>query len=655
MSPEPPNTPDLPLLLAALWHVALGLAMGALQIASGMGLFRLATWRAPANFRDDFLYGFPLGLAAMSGLALLALAHPAGRVAAPILLIATIAPLVLKPSNRAESRAALATVLKVLPFAAAFGTFMALLWHGPTATLASRPLGDMVYYAALVDTFRLHLTPIPNLAVLGDFFALSNSVPSIIASALSVYVRIDPFLYLAGWGGAFHLLTFALGLSLVGREAAMAAAPVRFAAAFALMLASLYDPNWMVNSIPAAVTFPLFFLGWHMTSRPARTLGRAIVDAMLLLAGSALAKVTAVICLLPLVILSAPRSRLRDLTRGQHAVLAIAGAIAVAYGAAMLVQFARPYWEILRAMGVGPFTFQAPGLWVFTTITHLAFLVRDAGTVALLAAAVFCTHGTVRIVIIIGAVSFLAYPFLFALPLLAATLLMGLAVLHQPDRYARAPALVWTAAALLLTATLTVDPGQLQTSVAWVLCMGSACLIALREPQPGGEGAASARLPLAGAAGFAFAATAIATGAWHMKTGDRRPYASREWLTPAFRDIWLAVRHKTPADALVFTDRAGYGAELQHGANLYAIFGRRQVYIAATVLSELFTKPEERAARLKTNQEVLDGKVKPADLPEAKPFGSYYAVLPRDVPWPAAWTSIYENAEFRLLSIPQGR
>src|SRR4051794_16039053 len=63
MQPEPPNAPDLSLLLAALWHVALGLTMGALQIASGMGLLRLATWgRLPASFRDEFLYGFPLGL-----------------------------------------------------------------------------------------------------------------------------------------------------------------------------------------------------------------------------------------------------------------------------------------------------------------------------------------------------------------------------------------------------------------------------------------------------------------------------------------------------------------------------------------------------------------------------------------------------------------
>jgi hypothetical protein len=655
MSPEPPNAPDLPLLLEALWHVALGLAMGALQIASGMGLFRLATWRTPPNFRDDFLYGFPLGLAAMCGLALLALSHPAGRIAAPVLLIASIAALALKPGSRAESRAALATVLKVLPFAAAFGTFMALLWHGPTARLASRPLGDMVYYAALVDTFRLHLTPIPNLAVLGDFFALSNSVPSIIASALSIYVRIDPFLYLAGWGGAFYLLTFALGLSLVGREAAMAAPPARFAAAFALMLASLYDPTWMVNSIPAAVTFPLFFLGWHMISRPARTLGGAIADAMLVLAGSALAKVTASVCLLPLVVLSGPRLRLRDLTRRQLAALALAGAIAVTYAVAMLVRFARPYWEVFLTAGAGPFTFQFYGPSTFTTITHLAFLLRDLGTVALLAAAVFCTYGTVRIVILIGAGSFLVFPFFFTLPLFAATLLMGLAVLHQPDGYARAPALVWTAIALLLTATLTVDPGQLQTSIAWVVCMGGACLIALREPRPAAGGTAFPGLPLAGAAGFALAAVAVATGAWPMKTGDRRPYAPREWLTPAFRDIWLAVRHKTPADALIFTDRTGYNAEPQHGANLYAIFGRRQVYVAATILSELFTKPEARAARLKTNQDVLDGKVNPADLPEAKPFGSYYAVLARDVPQPAGWTSIYENAEFRLLSIPRDR
>lgn len=592
------------------------------------------------------MYSFPLGIASLCGASILALGHPLGRLAAPIVLVATICPLAIwkRPQQVAERSDALRVARDVLPFAVAFGVFMALLWHGPTATLAARPLGDMVYYAGLVDTLPRHLWPIPNLAVLGDVFAWSNSVPSAIAAAVSLYVPIDPFIYLAGWGASFYVLSFSVSLFLVAPRAA--ATPVRFGCAFAFLLASIYDPTWMVNSIPASITFPLFFLAWNIVQQRRGTLGKTVVDVLIMILGSALAKVTSVVCLVPLVVLSSRRPRLRDMSFGQITLAGLALSLGSVYIWLMLERFGPTYWSYFVSSGAGPFSYRGFSVAGLTTITYLAFLVRDVGSALFIVAALVCARGPLRLVAALGAALFLVYPLFFTLPLLGVTLLMGLAVLKDADVFARGPSLIGSTAALLLLATLTVDPGQLQTSIAWIVCMGGACLVALRGPSR-----FSLKLTGAGAAVLALGTVAVAIGAWRMTTGDRRPYAPRTWLTPAFRDIWLAVADKTPPGSLIFTDRTGYDGELQGGADLYAIFGRRQVFVAGVIDSNLYADPVARTERFDQNREVLEGRLAPNDRADTRPYASYYAVTLRSTSLPAGWETIYQNDDFRLSHI----
>jgi hypothetical protein len=68
--------------------------------------------------------------------------------------------------------------------------------------------------------------------------------------------------------------------------------------------------------------------------------------------------------------------------------------------------------------------------------------------------------------------------------------------------------------------------------------------------------------------GVGGAAVIVDLGWGHGGQGD---------LTPAMRDIWRAVRHRTPPTALIFTDQTGDDSRLDGGWNTYAMLGERQV------------------------------------------------------------------------------
>src|SRR5260370_10869367 len=78
----------------------------------------------------------------------------------------------------------------------------------------------------------------------------------------------------------------------------------------------------------------------------------------------------------------------------------------------------------------------------------------------------------------------------------------------------------------------------------------------------------------------------IADSGWHLTQSVP--------LTPELREIWSAVRERTPKDALVFTDQVDKTENILGGWNTYAYTGQRQIY-----LSSYFTNFELRHDRQK--------------------------------------------------------
>jgi hypothetical protein len=110
------------------------------------------------------------------------------------------------------------------------------------------------------------------------------------------------------------------------------------------------------------------------------------------------------------------------------------------------------------------------------------------------------------------------------------------------------------------------------------------------------------------------------------------------------RDIWAAVRDKTPQDALIFTDETGREPTLLAGWNTYAFHGQRQVYLSTFYTSrELRNDEVRREARLKSNEDVLSGRVPPTQIHTRRNYGGFYAVVQAKHPMPLQWQLVYSN------------
>ena len=115
-------------------------------------------------------------------------------------------------------------------------------------------------------------------------------------------------------------------------------------------------------------------------------------------------------------------------------------------------------------------------------------------------------------------------------------------------------------------------------------------------------------------------------------------------FTPEMRDIWQAVRERTPANALVFTDEVADELGLISSANTYVQHGQRQVFFAAWMYSARFRNDAEgRRARLQLNNAVLRGQRAPADIPTSRSYGGFFAVVAATRAMPDDWRPLYRN------------
>jgi hypothetical protein len=124
-------------------------------------------------------------------------------------------------------------------------------------------------------------------------------------------------------------------------------------------------------------------------------------------------------------------------------------------------------------------------------------------------------------------------------------------------------------------------------------------------------------------------------------------------LTRQVREIWLAVRERTPTDALIFTDQTGMEPTLLSGWNTYAFIGARQIFVSNLYQNPATRQNPERASDiLAKNDAVLNGTLSPPQLSLRGRYSSYFAVVSNARNVPPQWTRIFENKQYSLYRIP---
>ena len=193
---SPPKYPGLVLSIAA--HVALGCVLTLAQWAMGAGVARALLPKTGTSYAEIILLGFPLSLFLLAVLTVIALVVPYGSIAALFLWAASLLPLVRWPIERALALSLLKVLPSLMVLSFAFGCWMSLLWHGPTAVIPGASSGDQIFYSSAVWAITANpiLTGWPYLANEGETYFYANFLFPSVGVAFARILPLDSFLFM---------------------------------------------------------------------------------------------------------------------------------------------------------------------------------------------------------------------------------------------------------------------------------------------------------------------------------------------------------------------------------------------------------------------------------------------------------------------------
>ena len=645
---------DFALVGGILLHALLGIFVTAVHWLCGGGVAVLIIPKRARSLSRILLLGFPLGLILLAIMICLALAVPQGRVIVFLLAVVSGSPLLACRFGYQDIRAMLRMVGLILPFAVMFGTMMGLLWHGPTKTLNASSIGDITFYAGDVWTLASEFWPHHNLGLEGENLGYFGCLFQGIGAMLTPIPGFDSFLFIAVSGATFFALSTGIALALYVAASKTKSSgdlwPQHLAVVGATLAAARY-PSWVIESIPVIHIVPLTVAIWFLAKETSSRLGPAVAVAILALLGSVLTKVVTFTVLGPVTVARSVKLFMR--VRGVwRFIIVFTGASALGYVVWMLWLWGPHFWNFGQ-FGPDSIKYFRVG---YNPIKVLPLLLRDVATLILGITVFRLAQVELAVAIAGGLATSLIWPFLFYANFICATLIIGLLSFDHPERLQSNGRLLFSGLLLALPAVLLGDLAGIQEGIAWFVCLGPIAWIAVNQgisfntDESNRGRSAVAVIWSIGALGLlAIALLAVGRGQLIIDSGMR---TSLYELTPSVRDIWLAVREKTPKDALIFTDQTGNDARLLGGWNTYASSGQRQVYIADWQMSKnLRWDPDKRDEVLERNEQVLRGEIRPTEVPLSRHYGSFYAVVRRDRYVPGKYELIYGNGRYRLYRL----
>ncbi|MDB5580638.1 MAG: hypothetical protein JWR80_5814, partial [Bradyrhizobium sp.] len=289
--------------------------------------------------------------------------------------------------------------------------------------------------------------------------------------------------------------------------------------------------------------------------------------------------------------------------------------------------------------------------------TALPYALRDVAAMLLMVVAFLLVDWLVASTIAFGFLLFLVYPFLFQVDFVCAAIILGLLSCDDPERLWRFRFLVLGALLLALPAVLLTDPGGVSTGFVWLVCIGGVSWIATSGEKAltwsgtwSGTWTGASRVSATATVLLCFGLVAAGQGYLVPDSGPQTAV-----LTPQVRQIWLAVKERTPPDALIFTDQTGIEPTPLGSWNTYAFIGQRQIFVSNLYMNSATRLNRERSlAVLRENDAVLDGTLRPSQLPLRGRYSSYFAVVSRARAVPAGWVGTFENDRYVLYRMPEG-
>lgn len=642
------------LILAILGHLCLGVLLFVVSVILAAACGQLQFGRLTASLPKLLLAGYPGALLVLAAASAVALTTPLGSLLGTFVLLLGCTPLLFGASVSAREIAELAcTVAKIIPAAFAFAAFMALLWHGPTATLSASTQGDLVHSYASLNVLGVAPWPLRHFGSEGDFLPYDNMLPMAIGATLSGVPGFDGLIFLTASIGVFFAMWLGLGIACLRRISGEALPPMLGACLVLLTLAAVRTPSFVVESPPVPFMAPLLLSFAFLAQRNVGQFVASVSNAVIVAISTGLTKVVMIVPLGFLIMYDAIIDlRWRRLSLVQISFIAIATLLIGVYVTRTLAVWGAVY---LHAFVPGPDI----RIWLTDGKSHdlpsqLIVAARDVGWCVLAYAVIKSGPPRMAVACIAAVTLNFVYPYLFHTTAVFAPLLVAATLALEPRRFERVRHVLLIAALLLLPYPVLRDWAGVQSGIIWVFCIGQITLIvapSLAAPAP--RQWFSSRIPLLTAAIAAMTLTAVGGGLAVIDSGWRQGKA--DILTASMYDIWHAVRRETSTDALIFTDQTGSEFRVASGWNSYVATGHRQVFIASWVTSfrRFRVDPDARATRLQQNTDVLEGRKKPDEIPLSRTYDSYFAVIAADKSPPPGFRRLYANEDFALYRIGQ--
>lgn len=635
---------DAALACSALLHAALGCLTSIGGWAAGAGISRLVQRGSSASLAQILIPAFPISLVLLAILLSVALVMPWGRSIATALWLACLIPLANWRPPRQQIVAASKATLVIIPFAIAFGVWLALLWHGPTNTLPGSPTGDLTFYAGSIWSLASQAYPHIDLGYAnGGVRSYFNMLYPALGAALLYLPYFDPFLFLLATGGTSYVLLTALSLHLYVADRAVRPTGVwlLLVLVLSIVVAARY-PYWVAESIPVVFVPAMTISVWWMSTRSRQTFGWTVAAMLAGLSGSLLSKVVTAAVLVPLGS-AGIWSRFRALPyHARLSILGVGGIFAV-YSAVMLIHFMPLY---MANSNIGPESFRTP-YWYFTC--------RDSAALLMMALAWTIADLPVALALSLGLTMFLVYSWVFQIAFVCVCIVLGL-ILFSGTTSLLVRGLALTAFALSLPALFLGDQASPASGVIWIVCLGGAVLAAtlsavgITTVVPPLTLRASAAVAIATMSVTGLGLIGVSRGSIIADSG--RHFVERERLTPELKEVWSAVRERTPRDTLIFTDQVDETGNLLGGWNTYAYAGQRQLYLSSHVTDFSLTTDIQKAREiLSINKSVLDDDRPPVQVRTNHKYNSFYAVVSASHPAPPKWRLVFENRKYALYNI----
>jgi hypothetical protein len=629
---------DAALVLNLGIHLLLGVILTAVIFAAGSGLMLLARRRQLA-FDDLVLRAFLPGALFVGASAAVSIYVPLGGWLAMSMIIGSLLPLLRYRPSRAIASRAMIVLAIVLPPSLLLASMMAFTFHGPTTTLGGYLYSDSNIYFHSTITLAQQFAPLRNLGVEGATFGYVDMLPPFIMAALLPQTWFDPFLFMSA--SLVVMTALSLGLMLAMLDSAwrtgksgLSGAPLWFVCA--LVTITPRYPSWIVESPPVVFALPIIISTvylWRTAGRDLGKLGKALGTVVI---GSAVSKVVMFAVLVPLVLPDLVRAVVSRMNWRILVLGSIAFATVTIYVAVMLATYLPFYipWISLTAHND----------WIM--------MARAGGAILLAIAASRMGLPGLTIAAWSGVGFYLLLPGLFHPTLMTVILVTALVVIEEPGRLARSRLALSVALLLLLPFPLLVEPGYHTIVAAWGLTAPFVVAAALRVRAGPVSAAAPRPWQRSSAEGLAITLAIVLPSVALVAPARAIPPSAAYVFTPEMRDIWLAVRDRTPQDSLIFTDQTDDTESRLSGFNEYALISGRQFFLVSSHLYAPFRYDRaRRLAALRENSDVLSGKLRPSVLTLSREYSGYFAVISASHPAPPDAVLVYQNTRYRLYQL----